>query len=375
MNKFLIVFCTLFICLLCYSCDGEDQNKDTYFHNTRYVLVDELSNFSDNYYAISDKFITNEEFSCNIFSREDDKHLENIYLPTTKASIAIYDNTIYIIYKYNNKIMYSYKVIGSNKTLDDNLCSMNEEQFNGFLEINNQFFFSKDIYSLKKIDYNIEQGYRHNIGCTIYDKPKAYNIKISENNDYLYMSSYDGHEIYSYKISSEVLESKYNYKTNFAFMNWPKWNEKDNLIFVGKYITFLNDNCLYFSYSKYLGEFDNANHYCYNNSGCLFGRYKTEILRFNCTNNQIESVGILPDGFSVLKLYLDGALIMKNNVIAYYSYSTKNYDIIQNIDWTNYYQLSSDDDDIKIYLKNKSIEKIDIYSGANLVCDNFECRG
>ena len=24
---------------------------------------------------------------------------------------------------------------------------------------------------------------------------------------------------------------------------------------------------------------------------------------------------------------------------------------------------------------NKSIEKIDIYSGANLVCDNFECRG
>ena len=55
---------------------------------------------------------------------------------------------------------------------------------------------------------------------------------------------------------------------------------------------------------------------------CLFSNCKTEILRYNPKNEVIESVAILPDGYRVLKIYDDGALIMKNNLIGEYNFST-----------------------------------------------------
>lgn len=374
MNKILI-FLLLFFCLLiCCSCHMKTEK--VYYHDVTYVLVDKDTIHNDKYYSKKIEYNTNGKCSFDIYLKDSNQLIERINLETSKSSIAIYDDIIYIIYQLDNKLFYSYKEIGAEYNIFDNTEFVNISEYKYFLQINGNYFITNDIYTknyyyIEKVSINMEQ--MGNTVYTIYKTPRAYNVEIDNNNNSVVLSSLNNSETYVYNFSKEVIDSNYKYKSNLAFKNWPKYDEQDNLYFIGKYITYLEDNCLYFSYSKYLGEFDNARHYCTIPSRCMFSSCKTEILRFNCVSNEIESVGILPDGYQVLKLYINGALIIKNNIISYYNYSSKDLTIINEIDASQYYQLSTSPERIKIYLDNINIDKILRSSDWNGICFNFEC--
>ena len=227
----------------------------------------------------------------------------------------------------------------------------------------------------------VDQDY--NQSMAFYGKPKyffslndnsIFSFDILNESNKIEIKNVNSNEVYYYNFSNEIIDAKYNYKTNQAFWNFPKWNEQDSLYFKNEYVFCHEDDCIYFAYSKYLGEFNDKKHYCIAPSSCLFSNCKTEILKFNYKEKSIKSVGILPDGYRVLKIMKNSAIIIKNTEISEYNFSTANITFLQEVDWTEYYELNNDlVYELKIYLIDNRIVELGSYYHKDSVCYNFEC--
>lgn len=374
MKKMLLLFHAFCLLFLCYSC--ENIEKESYYHNFGYILIDENSTFNDKYYAKRKILDDNNQVQYYIYLKETDALVESFCLPNSLSLIAIYDDTLYYKYEYNDNILVSYKKIGENIDIHSNLKVVERSKCDGILMINNNLFFTNNT-SFRKIDYNLSQtpnlGLKNESLVSLGSPNQIFSINVVSEENIIKIKSNNNEKEYYYNFSKEIINAKYNYKTNKEFMNWPKWDERDYSFYLNEYTILLNDNCLYFSYSKYLGEFDDANHYCSMPEHCLFSNCKTEILKFNTIEEKIERVAILPDGYRVLKIYDDGALLMKNNLIGEYNFSTNELEIVQNINWSNYYDYSDCSlCKLKIYLENNRICKINTYCPKIVICDNFD---
>lgn len=361
--------------MLCCSCELETHKS--YFHNQNYFFEDETSLYNDKYYAKATIIDNKVDDYIYIYDKQTNELIDKIEINIPGTRIYIYDDHIYLTYEDAGFIWYSYKKLGEKYDMKLNLNSIEKNNFNGFLEINNELFFQPIEGDLRKVGYNISQCNVFDVSqkyfYTLYPEPQYYKIEISNEEKILKIKGISNNHEYKYNLSKEIVEADYNYKTNYAYSNWPKWDEKDNLFFVQKNAIILSDNCLYFSYAKYLGEFKNAKHYCSFPTQCLFSNCKTEILRFNCSNEQIESVGILPDGYMVLKIYDNGALVMKNNSIAEFNFTTKELSNIQVFNWDDYYEINNNNlYGLKIKLNDNKISDVNIYYKRVLICKNFD---
>ena len=80
----------------------------------------------------------------------------------------------------------------------------------------------------------------------------------------------------------------------------------------------------------------------------------------------------MPDGYIVLKIYDNGALIMKNNSIAEFNFTTKEVLNLQVFNWDEYYELNNDFYGLKIKLNNNEISDVSTYYRRILICQNFD---
>ena len=373
--KRILLFLLIISCFTCVSCEGND--KITYYHNLGFTVIDEQCLYNDKYYVKSFKTKDENMIEYEFYLKENNALSDEIIIPKVFPTFAIYDDVLYLKYEKEDKIYYSYKLIGSGYDINENLAFMEVKDFNDLITVNNQLFYSNSDISLQRIGYDLPQIPAKGFSCEYVVVPgtisEIFSISVDSNEKSLTLNSVNSNKHIKYNFPSDVVDAKYNYKTNLAFMNWPKWDEKDSYYYKNEYVIYLKDDYLYFSYSKYLGEFENANHYCTMPALCLFSNCKTEILRYNPKKEVIESVAVLPNGYRVLKIYENGALVMKNNLISEYNFSTKELIIVQEINWDSYYQ--SDYDSfyrLGIYLKDNKIEKINFFSGNNLNYTNFD---
>lgn len=374
MKRIFILLVIVYFSLVCCSC--ELISSKSYSHNQNYFLIDETSLYNDKYYAKA-KIINNKvDNYIDIYDKKTNELIDKIKINVSGPRLYIYNDYIYLTYEDGDLFWYSYKKLGEKNDIKQNLKSIEKINFNGFLEINKELFFKPVEGNLRKVGYDISQYNVFDVSqkyfYTLYPEPQYYKVEISSEEKYLKIKGISNNQEYKYDFSDEIIEANYNYKTNYAYSNWPKWNEEENLFFIQKNAVFLSDNSLYFSYAKYLGEFNNAKHYCSFPTHCLFSNCKTEILRFNCNNEQIESIGILPDGYIVLKIYDNGALIMKNNSIAEFNFTTKEVSNLQVFNWDEYYELNNDFYGLKIKLNNNEISDVSTYYRRILICQNFD---
>lgn len=374
MKRLILLLNIILFSVLLFSCDN--TKKKVYNHNFGYILIDENSHFNDNYYSkVVNK--TQDDYVYSIYIKDTNELIDQIELSTYKSCLCIYDDVIYVLYEKNDNLYYYYKKLGVTLDINDNIKCINDSNYMGIININNCTFFIKSYYHMMMIDYNNNQSLafsgKPNYFCTLNGDKFVYSLNLLNDKKKIEIKKIDSEESYYYDFPKEIVDAKYNYKTNYAFWNWPKWNERDSFYFKNEYISYQNDNYVYFSYSKYLGEFDDAKHYCEAPGLCLFSNCKTEVLRFNCIENKIESVAILPDGYRVLKIYENGALIIKNNIISEFDFLTQELKNVQEVDWTAYYELNNDlFYELKIYLYNNRIEKLGSYYYRNSICYNFE---
>lgn len=340
MKKVLNLILIVFVVLTLTSCVKDD--RVWYYHRGDHVVVDENESYNNKYYIEFDfknYYIFNKEKKELIDQINDNEYIIQI--------LSIYDDTMYLLVKKNNDFYYTFKKIGDKETLlEDNMKSIDKDTFDGFLEMNGTLFYSNLFSSLVKIDYNIDQAppYNGNVH-SIYNSvknPKSFILNIIDE-EKVVLESKDKSERYTFDISLEVKNAEYKKHTNYFYYDVFNFIEPDDIPKYDLYkpIVILEDDNLYFSYGKYLGEFGNAKHHCTSYLNCLFSNRQSEILRFNNSTKQIESVAILPEGFTPLKIYLDKAIVMKNNIIAEYNYQTKELSNQIEVDWTNYYAVDN----------------------------------
>ena len=368
MKKIISMLIFIICCLICCSC----TDKKHFNHNNGFIIIDETCNYNEKYYGVYDE----EVLTYSIYLTKSKELIESIKLYSWNHSICIYDDYIYMYYIENNAYHVTFKKINDACDIYENTKKLDENFMEGFLTINNQLFLINGNDKIVKVGYNLNQGditgfYNYNL-YTLGKQNDMFLLNISNEDKKLELKSYYDNNTYTYMFSKEVINAQYNYKTNYAYWNWPSWNEETNEFYPGSYSVFLNDECLYFSYSKYLGEFTNGIHDCSMPTYCFFSNCKTEVLRFNTDNKKIESVAILPDGYRVLKIYKDYALIMKNNLIAKYDFVEKKLEVIQEVNWDNYYQLQDSFDILKVYLKDDEIYNIDTHYNKNGIGVNFD---
>lgn len=374
MKKSIILL--MFLILFITGCSCKESDKELYYHinSDSYVLVDENSLFNDNYYAKSKTENTKEDKSFYLYSKKDNLKVDEININEKRHLVfAIYDDYLYYVFYTDDKVYYSYKKIGDNIDIYHNVQSILEKDFNGFLTINDKLFYFDKMYHLQLVDNNLELVLPcWNTANFYYASNKSQSlVSIRIEEEKIIVESQDKTQKYYYDIPNTVKEAKYTENTNGYYWNWPVWNKPTHYYDIMKYAVLLEDDCLYFSYGKYLGEFDNARHNCGFHNTCIFSNRQSEILRFNSKIQKIESVAILPEGYSVLKIYNGGAIVMKNSTIAQYDFNTGALNNQIEIDWKDYYQLDGFEH-LKIYLDNNQITKIDTCYYRLALFSNFE---
>lgn len=378
MKKVLNLILIVFVVLTLTSCVKDD--RVWYYHRGDHVVVDETKTFDNNYYV---KYKKNENQYKTIFYEKSTNEVveEMIIYDSWKHTFSIYDDYLYFIKTVDDEglIYYSYKKIGDKETsFEKNMKIIDMTNFNGFININENIFYVPNWHQLLKVDFNIDQvppynGNVHSIYNSV-KNPKSFVLNIIDE-EKVVLESKDKSERYTFDISLEVKNAEYKKHTNYFYYDVFNFIEPDDIPKYDLYkpVVILEDDNLYFSYGKYLGEFENAKHHCTSYLNCLFSNRQSEILRFNNSTKQIESVAILPEGFTPLKIYLDKAIVMKNNIIAEYNYQTKELSNQIEVDWTNYYAVDNWAV-IKLLFEDNKFNGIDVYYNNNLSFYNYDVR-
>lgn len=378
MKKILSIISFVFIIFAMTSC--VQSEKGWYYHHSTYVVVDENKTFDNNYYVKYENY--ENQYKTIFYEKSTNEVVEEIIIyDSWKHTYSIYDDYLYYINTVDEEglIYYSYKKIGDKETsLEKNMKIIDITNFNGFININENIFYIPNWDRLLKVDFNIDQippynGNVHSVYNSV-KNPKSYSLNIIDE-EKVVLESVDKSEKYTFDISLEVKNAKYKKHTNYRFYDVFNFIEPDDIPKYDLYkpVVILEDDNLYFSYGKYLGEFENAKHCCFQYLNCLFSNRVSEILRFNNSTKQIESVAILPEGFTPLKIYLDKAIVMKNNIIAEYNYQTKELSNKIEVDWTKYYELDSWSV-IKLLFEDNKLIDVDVYYCNKYGFNNFDVR-
>jgi len=239
-----------------------------------------------------------------------------------------------------------------------------------YIYIDNKKYFINKRGDFFKIDYGVTQ-------IKYYDNEKFgfYNevyTSLENNNDVfipdindkkvILKNYYDESIVYSYDINSNLEGYKYYKKSNRYFLDiFRPIEEDENSYYIDPdSFVLLEDNNLYFSYSRYLGEYESSD--CSDYKWCLFSRKGSEILRFNNETKKIEQVALVPESYSVLKIYLDRAYVMDNKGIACLYFANNNFEYVYECDMKQYYNTKSfksdegQDINIKIYFEDKEFK-------------------
>jgi len=239
-----------------------------------------------------------------------------------------------------------------------------------YIYIDNKKYFINKRGDFFKIDYGVTQ-------IKYYDNEKFgfYNevyTSLENNNDVfipdindkkvILKNYYDESIVYSYDINSNLEGYKYYKKSNRYFLDiFRPIEEDENSYYIDPdSFVLLEDNNLYFSYSRYLGEYESSD--CSDYKWCLFSRKGSEILRFNNETKKIEQVALVPESYSVLKIYLDRAYVMDNKGIACLYFVNNNFEYVYECDMKQYYNTKSfksdegQDINIKIYFEDKEFK-------------------
>ena len=349
------------------ACNYND-NSVCYEHydvNEKIHIIDENNIYHDTIY-IKDDYL--EEYDCeqiSFYSKETDLLLSkyNIFDYNFFNPKFIIDD-YYFYGKYiEDYIEYSYFDI----YIQSEIATIKIKKDEKFLTFNNKKYLVGKNGVLYKVDYGVTQS-------KYYDKEKFgfYNevyTSLENNNDVfipdindkkvILKNYYDESIVYTYEFNPILAEYKYYKKSNRYFLDiFRPIEEDENSYYIDPdSFVLLEDNNLYFSYSRYLGEFEKSD--CSDYKWCLFSRKGSEILRFNNETKKIEQVALIPESYSVLKIYLDRAYIMDNKGIACLYFKDNKFEYVYECDMKQYYTmkfniLSEEHDiNIKIYFENK----------------------
>jgi hypothetical protein len=252
-----------------------------------------------------------------------------------------------------------------------------------FLTFNNKKYLVGKNGVLYKVNYGVTQSkYYDNEKFGFYNEVYT---SLENNNDVfipdindkkvILKNYYDESIVYSYDINSNLEGYKYYKKSNRYFLDiFRPIEEDENSYYIDPdSFVLLEDNNLYFSYSRYLGKYEYSD--CSDYKWCLFSRKGSEILRFNNETKKIEQVALVPESYSVLKIYLDRAYVMDNKGIACLYFKDNKFEYVYECDMKQYYTmkfniLSEEHDiNIKIYFENK--EFISFKNDINFLASKY----
>ena len=239
-----------------------------------------------------------------------------------------------------------------------------------YIYIDNKKYFINKRGDFFKIDYGVTQikhydnekfGFYNEVYTSLENDNDVF---ISDINDkkVILKNYYDESIVYTYEFNPILAEYKYYKKSNRYFLDiFRPIEEDENSYYIDPdSFVLLEDNNLYFSYSRYLGEYEYSD--CSDYKWCLFSRKGSEILRFNNKTKKIEQVSLIPESYSVLKIYLDRAYIMDNKGIACLYFKDNKFEYVYECDMKQYYNTKSfksddgQDINIKIYFEEKEFK-------------------
>ena len=352
------------------ACNYND-NSVCYEHydvNEKIHIIDENNIYHDTIY-IKDDYL--EEYDCeqiSFYSKETDLLLSkyNIFDYNFFNPKFIIDD-YYFYGKYiEDYIEYSY----FDMYIQSEIATIKIKKDEKFLTFNNKKYLVGKNGVLYKVNYGVTQSkYYDNEKFGFYNEVYT---SLENNNDVfipdindkkvILKNYYDESIVYTYEFNPILAEYKYYKKSNRYFLDIFRPIEEDENSYNIDPDSFvlLEDNNLYFSYSRYLGDYEFAD--CSDYKWCLFSRKGSEILRFNNETKKIEQVALIPESYSVLKIYLDRAYIMDNKGIACLYFKDNKFEYVYECDMKQYYNTKSfksdegQDINIKIYFEDKEFK-------------------
>ena len=337
MKKSISIILILFLILLS-SCELLIEDNEIFDHDISFDTIDESNNFN-NKYRIKEETYSNEDYEITkevyrIYEIESNKLVDEIIDYNRKIlirNLIIYEDYVYVFaYNYiKEKLTYSYAKLGESKINLVNMIPISRSL--KYIKINGILFGINDRSSWLMGDKLGQRHLPNESNWFFYSSTESNSLCYFriENKEVVIKDYYTDKIIANYPISQEVKDAKYNSAGNSFDEHY---TEEDKLNFFGilySDIKLLGDENLYFTYFRYLGEFERCE--CYKKD-CLLSKKICEILRFNPQKNIIEQVAIVPENYTVLKAYEHHAIIINNKHIATYNYQTKEISDIYEID-------------------------------------------
>ena len=382
------VITLIILIILLVTCNYNDDSI-MYEHNSvnnKIHIIDENNIYYDDIYFMDNFLKENDCKEVKFYEKETNKLV---------TSYIIYDydwsNPDFIIDEYYFYVKYvddyiEYQYFNIYKQSDINTMKINKND--KFVNFNNKKYFVGVNGVLYEVNYKkslshcayLDQNYKKyfkEVYSSIDDNNEVFYIYIQDK-EVIMKNYYDESIVYTYEFNPILAEYKYYKNTNFHFdwFNTGYEEAVDSYNIDDFSITLLEDNNLYFSYSRYLGEFEYSD--CFHYDDCLFSRKGSEILRFNNETKKIEQVALVPESYSVLKIYLDRAYVMDNKGIACLYFKDNKFEYVYECDMKQYYNTkfyygeeNHDEDgidiNIKIYFENNEFKEfkneIDYLSG------------
>lgn len=238
MKKVAIIIMYICIILFVSSC----QSKNYIYHsNWSYGVIDESDEICKKYYVKYFDTLYSNDSKFDIYMTETNQLIDTIKVDLNGyRAFAIYFDSLYYlnIKEKDGVVLYSYKKIGDHlSSIEDNMQSLSLNEFNNFIMIDRKLFYSNGYGNLVLVNYDYNQIGLYDLGFTsVYNSvlnPKNYLLEIIDNENVSLVSN-DGKEKYTYKISDEVKNAKYNPHTNYywydiLYFNEPKGIEKYSL--------------------------------------------------------------------------------------------------------------------------------------------------
>ena len=366
------------------SCSYHDICYEHHDVNEKIHIIDENNIYHDTIY-IKDDYL--EEYDCkqiSFYSKETDLLLSkyNIFDYNFFNPKFIIDD-YYFYGKYiEDYIEYSY----FDMYIQSKIATIKIKKDEKFLTFNNKKYLVGKNGVLYKVDYGVTQskyfdnekfGFYNEVYTSLENDNDIFITDIHDKKIVL-KNYYDESIMYSYDINPILADYKYYKKTNFVFLDafYPEEETENSYYIDPDSFVLLEDNNLYFSYSRYLGDYEFSD--CSDYQDCLFSRKGSEILRFNNETKKIEQVALVPESYSVLKIYLDRAYVMDNKGIACLYFKDNKFEYVYECDMKQYYTmkfniLSEEQDiNIKIYFENK--EFISFKNDINYLASIYHFR-
>lgn len=373
-KKYLFI---LFILLLS-SCTKKEKPTihDLWVSSIRFY--DEYNSYNDNIYLKATKGESKKILNYFVLDKKTDEKLYEESLENYNNidyCIRIYDDYIYELFNDDSKCDLLFKITKLGDLSSS--YSINIDKTCKIIEVNNNMFYIDTYFNFEKMGYNLFQCipvryFVNEFYASLDDKTKIYKIYL-ENENIVIENFYNYNKKCRYSYSKQLIEADYYEKSNAQFHDILDFylEEKDSYSLDLHTIKLLEDDNVYFSYSRYLGEFKYSD--CPYYKECIFSNRISQILRFNPFLNKIEKVVTIPEGYTVLSIYLNKAIIMKDNEISTYNFENEEIYGSKIIDCSNLYESNN----LKFYFNNHLFDKVinetEYNYGITYINSNFDC--